>query len=64
MVPYCDIYEPYIIKCLDSIYTQQYYNYVVIIINDGSDKIKIITDYIENKPNYILLNYEINNGIT
>lgn len=62
MVPYCDIYEPFIIKCLNSIYTQQYYNYEVIIVNDGSKKIKIINDYIENKENYILLNCENNNG--
>jgi hypothetical protein len=62
MVPYCDIYEPYIIDCLNSIYIQQYYNYEVIIVNDGSKKIKIINDYIINKQNFILLNYENNNG--
>jgi glycosyltransferase involved in cell wall biosynthesis len=62
MVPYCDIYEPFIIKCLNSIYTQEYYNYNVIIVNDGSKNTKKINDFIKNKPKYILINCEENNG--
>lgn len=61
-IPYCDIYKPFIVKCLDSIENNNYKNYEVIIINDGSNDIDIILDYIKNKNNYALINFKENNG--
>lgn len=62
MVPYCEIYNEYILYCLESIYTQEYSNYEVIIINDGAMNFTHILDYIQNKPNFIFLNFEENYG--
>ena len=46
--------EKYIKKCLESIMSQTYNNYEVIIINDGSpdNSEKIIKDYIKDKENF------------
>ena len=35
MVPYCQVYEPFINECMDSILQQKYTNYSVLMINDG-----------------------------
>jgi len=61
-VPYCDIYKPFILKCLDSIYAQKYSNYELIIVNDAAKDIDFLIDYIKEKKNYILLNRETNDG--
>jgi glycosyltransferase involved in cell wall biosynthesis len=60
-VSYCKVYEPFIIKCLSSIKKQNYPNYEVIIINDGSKNIEIINESIKDSPNYTLINFENNN---
>jgi hypothetical protein len=56
-VPYCKVYEPFIIKCLSSIKYQNYPNYEVIIINDGSKNIEIVNEFIKDFPNYLLINF-------
>lgn len=61
-VPYCSIYENYIIKCLLSIENQTYSNYEVIIINDGNKNISNINEFIKNKKNYKLINFTENLG--
>jgi len=62
-VPYCKVYEPFIIKCLSSIKMQNYPNYEVIIINDGSKNIEIVNEFIKDSPNYLLINFEnVSNG--
>ena len=61
-VPYCSIYRKYIIDCLKSIENQKYSNYEVIIINDGANDTNEINNFIKDKSQYILLNFEKNNG--
>lgn len=43
--------EKYIVKCLDSIMNQDYQNFEIVLVNDGStdNSVKIINDYFENK---------------
>ena len=61
-VPYCDVYEKFIIECLQSIENQNYTNYSVIIINDGSQKTDHIKYFISEKNNYTLINFDKNYG--
>ena len=61
-VPYCDVYYPYIIECLQSIDSQMYSNYKVIIVNDGGKKTDIIYQYIKDKAQYHLVHSDENNG--
>jgi glycosyltransferase involved in cell wall biosynthesis len=61
-VPYCSVYENYIIQCLESIEAQEYPTYEVIIINDGHSDTKIIDLYIKDKSNYKLINFKENHG--
>lgn len=41
---------------------QEYSNFEVIIINDGAINFSHIIDFIQNKPNFILANFEENHG--
>jgi len=61
-IPYCEIYKPFIIKCLESIENQNYTNYEVIIVNDGANDLSNIKEFINTKNNYIILEFETNNG--
>ena len=54
-VPYCDHYYDFIIPCLKSIVLQNYPNYEIIIVNDGSLKIDHIVDFFNNHKNIIYL---------
>ena len=60
-VPYCDIYSNFIKECINSIENQNYDNYEVIIVNDGSktfiEKHKTIM-----KDNFIIINSDNNYG--
>ena len=60
-VPYCNMYSEFILECLNSVENQNYNNYEVIIVNDGGD-ITELNKFIENKSNYIILNFSENNG--
>ena len=64
-VSYCEIFKPYIVECLNSIVSQNYINYEVVIVNDGDqnvNNIKIIETFISNKDNFNLINFNNNNG--
>jgi glycosyltransferase involved in cell wall biosynthesis len=61
-VPYCDIYKPYIIICLESIRTQAYGDIQVIIVNDGSADTVHIDDYIRDKPIFKMIHRDTNGG--
>ena len=51
-VPYCDIYKDYIVECLDSITSQIYKNYEIIVVNDGSSD----TDFLHKYSGITLIN--------
>lgn len=57
--------EKYILKCLTSIYKQNYNNYEVIIVNDGSldNSEKIINDFIKDKKQFKLYT-KVNGGLS
>jgi len=61
-VPYCDVYRKYILECLNSIEIQDYTNFEVVIFNDGSSNLDIILDFMENKSNYSIINWDENRG--
>jgi glycosyltransferase involved in cell wall biosynthesis len=62
-VPYCEIYKPFIIKCLTSIENQQYNNYEIVIIVDGySTELNLIYDFIKNKKQYTIFVFKENSG--
>lgn len=61
-VPYCEVYEKYIIKCLESIEYQNYPTYQVVIVNDGHSNTSDIDKFIKNKTNYVLINLKENLG--
>jgi glycosyltransferase involved in cell wall biosynthesis len=61
-IPYCDVYKKFIIECLESVENQLYDNYEIIIINDGSNDISIIQNYIFDKDNYKIINKKLNEG--
>jgi len=61
-VPYCDYFEEFIIRTLQSIVDQNYNDYEVVIVNDGSTKTQHIEAYIQNKPSFTLLNFGIQGG--
>lgn len=62
-IPYCEIYKPFILKCFESIETQQYSNYEIIIVVDGySTDLNLIYDYINTKNKYKMLIFNENNG--
>ena len=44
-IPYCEVYSPYIIECLDSINNNDYQNYEIIFVNDGADNISFLYDH-------------------
>ncbi|WP_261894565.1 glycosyltransferase family 2 protein [Vibrio cyclitrophicus] len=54
--------EGYILECLESVFSQNYPHYEVIIVNDGSkdQSIEIAKEYIEDKPNFVIVHQ--NNG--
>ena len=55
-------HKEFIIECLESVENQLYNNYEIIIINDGSNDISIIENYLHNKNNYKIINKKINEG--
>lgn len=64
-VPYCELFSPFILECLNSIDNQNYVNYDVVIINDGdinTNNLKKLKTFIENRENFTILNYNDNNG--
>jgi FkbM family methyltransferase len=55
--------ENYIIRCIESVITQDYTNYKMVIINDAStDKTLDNVNYYKNHPNIIIENNTINQG--
>ena len=58
--------EKYISRCLDSLVNQDYDNYEIIIIDDGSpDKsIDIVKEYSLKYPNLISIINQVNKGIS
>jgi len=61
-VPYCEVYRAFIIECLNSIEGQYYTNYEVVILNDGASDIRFIRDFMENKSNYSIIEWDKNLG--
>lgn len=61
-VPYCDFFEQAIIKCLDSIQSQNYREWEVIVVNDGSTQTGHIAAYIRDKPKITLYSPDRNRG--
>ena len=61
-VPYCDFFEQAIIKCLDSINSQNYTKWEIIVVNDGSKQTEHIATYIRDKPNITLYSPGQNRG--
>lgn len=57
-VPYCDVFKPYIVECLQSIERQIYTNFQIIIVNDGSKDTTLLNSFINNKPFYTIINIE------
>ena len=56
--------EAYLEKCLDSLVNQNFDNYEVIIVNDGStDKSKEIAQRYENKYSNVVLIDQKNKGL-
>ena len=57
--------EPYIRRCLDSIYAQTFKDYEAILVNDGStDKCGLIIDeYAQNDPRIITIHQQ-NKGVS
>lgn len=57
--------EKYIVTCLESIYNQNYNEFEVIIIDDGStdNTNKIIREYIKDKINFKLITIS-NHGVS
>lgn len=55
-----------IIRCLRSIEKQTFSCFTVIIVNDGStdSSASLISSYIDDKPNFILENLELNCGVS
>jgi len=60
-IPYCSVYDKFIIDCINSIENQNYHNFEVVIVNDGGD-INILNNIINNKSNYTILDFEGNKG--
>lgn len=58
--------EKYIKNCLDSIITQLYLNYEVILVDDGSlDRSgKICDEYVERYPDYFFVQHTVNQGVS
>ena len=63
-VPYCDVYQEYIIECLESIKNQTYQNFEIIFINDGSSDIDFIIEYVKNnlEGKFNIIHYKQNKG--
>jgi glycosyltransferase involved in cell wall biosynthesis len=61
-VPYCDYFEEFIVRSLQSIVDQNYTNYEVILVNDGSVYTRNIHEFIRDKPHFTLLNFEKREG--
>lgn len=57
--------EPYIEKCLDSVDKQNYQNYEVILVNDGSTDltINLVEQFIKNKTDKFKLFHKKNGGL-
>lgn len=57
--------EDYLIQCLDSILSQTYSNYEVVLVNDGStdSSFKICQDYKQKNSSIVLINKE-NGGLS
>ena len=62
-IPYCEVYSPYIIECLDSILNNDYENYEIIFVNDGADNISFLYDHKLNSNKKItVISSDINYG--
>ena len=44
-ISYCDVYKPYIVKCLDSVKNNNYTNYEIIFVNDGATDITFLNNH-------------------
>lgn len=58
--------ENYIRECLESLFSQTYTNFELIIVNDGStdNSLKIIKEYIDEYPEKIVLLNQENQGVS
>lgn len=58
MVPYCNVYKPYIEKCMNTILNQTYKNFNIIMINDGVKDFKKTYE----KTKILYFNDKLGNG--
>ncbi|WP_313581022.1 glycosyltransferase family 2 protein [Chishuiella sp.] len=61
--------EKYIVKCLESVFSQTYKNIEIILVNDCTpdNSIPIINDYLNNLSNYFetkIIHHSINKGLS
>lgn len=57
--------EKYLVRCLDSLFNQDYKDIEVVVVNDGSsdDSLKILNQYNDKYSNMLLINQE-NSGVS
>jgi glycosyltransferase involved in cell wall biosynthesis len=61
-VPYCACYRPFINECMDSLESQDFSNFTVVVINDGDDDITLFHPYLRRNRRWSVRSFKTNRG--